>query len=278
MLVSLRQDGDAPALVEELGIGIREAEIDDYAMLEKIDFEHPVLRPFSAPGLRDFTKIHFWRHRSLQLPDPTPESIRVLASFDSGDPAWLEIRVERGRIFLFTSNWVPQESQLALSSKFVPLLYSMMRSAGFESDARRQFYAGDPVPTPGSEAEVTHPDKTTSTGASTANLPGVYTIKHEGETLTCAVNVPFEESRLEPLLPEVFVTQGVTLAGEEGQGTLPATEAEKIRLETVELEAQQKFWKWLVLAAVIILLGETWLANGGWRRSDPVDAAQPSRA
>ncbi len=173
VLLALWEGGDTPELLDAAGIRLREAEIDDYAMLEKIDFEHPVLRPFSAPGLRDFTKIHFWRYRSLELPDPAPETVRVMASFDSGDPAWLEIRVERGRIFLFTSNWVPQESQLALSSKFVPLIYSMMRAAGFESDARRQFYAGDPVPIPTPEAEVTHPDKTTSTGPSTADLPGV---------------------------------------------------------------------------------------------------------
>ncbi len=80
-------------------------------------------------------------------------------------------------------------------------------------------------------------------------------------------------------MPEVFVTRGITLAGENGQGAPPVTEAEKIRLETVELEAQQKFWKWLVLAAVFVLLGETWLANRGWAKRSPADAErQPRRA
>ena len=87
VIMALWKANDPAGLVENLGIRIQEAEVDDYAMLEKIDFEHPVLRPFSAPGLRDFTKIHYWKYRSLELPDPLPDRLRVMARYDSGDPA-----------------------------------------------------------------------------------------------------------------------------------------------------------------------------------------------
>ena len=102
------------------------------------------------------------------------------------------------------------------------------------------FYVGDRLPGIESNTEVTKPDGSVSVGEADANLPGIYTIRQGGEVLRYAVNVPFEESRLDPVLPEVFVAQGVTLAG-EAENSSPLSESEKIRLETVELEAQQKF-------------------------------------
>jgi hypothetical protein len=37
---------------------------------------------------------------------------------------------------------------------------------------------------------------------------------------------------------------------------------QKRRLHNAELENQQKLWRWLIVAALVILLMETWLA--GW--------------
>lgn len=250
---------EAPAVLSKAGIQTVEAEVPDYAMLERIDYEHPVLRPFAAPGLRDFTKIHFWKYRKLTLPES--DSIRLLASYDSGDPALLELRAGPGRVFVFTSNWTPNESQIALSTKFVPLIYSILRVAGFESDARRQFYVGDPVPVRSDAAVVTHPDKTTTTGPVRAEAPGIFAVEADGERLTHAVNVPFGESQLDPIQPETFTELGITLA-RDGSAAIAALSAdERVRLEHTELEDRQKLWKWIVLAVLAFLLVETWLAN-----------------
>ncbi len=263
VLKAIAEGAKVPALLTTLGMKVREAEVDDYAMLEKIDFEHPVLRPFSAPGLRDFAKIHVWNYRQLEIPTPAPENVRILVNYDSGDPALVEVRQGKGRIYLFTSHWTPTESQLALSSKFVPLIYSIIRVAGFENDARRQFYAGDLISGSSDTASVTSPNGNVSTGSIRAEIPGIYTVRQDGEELTYAVNVPFEESQLDPMLAEDFVAQGVNVVGSETSETQPLTQADEVRLETVELEARQKIWKWLILLAIVILLGEIWLANGG---------------
>ena len=258
VFLALWESKEPMDLLKESGMKISEAEVDDYAMLEQIDYDHPVLRPFAAPGLRDFSKIHFWKYRTVALSDPLPDHIRVLAKFDSGDPAWLEIRVGRGRIFMFASDWVPSESQLSLSSKFVPLIYSMMQTAGFDSDAKRQFYVGDRLPVPNSDAKIMGPDGAPS--SATVATPGVYTVTHEGEDLRFAVNVPVEESRLEPLLSETFTSMGITLSNSD-EAVTPVSGAQKVHLESVELEEQQKLWKWMILAVVVILLVETWVAN-----------------
>tara|TARA_R110002096_G_scaffold215310_14_gene403177 strand:- start:4673 stop:6739 length:2067 start_codon:yes stop_codon:yes gene_type:complete len=263
---ALSKGEKAQRFVEAVGVKVREAEVSDYAMLEGLDFEHPVLRPFAAPGLRDFSKIHYWKHRSLDLTDVNPDQISILANYDSGDPAVVEFKLDRGRVFLFASDWTPEESQLALSSKFVPLIYSMLSVSGFDSDARRQFYVGDQLPNFEEETNLFRPDGSLAARNESAELPGIYLAKTGAQTSSIAANIPFEESRLEVLLPEDFVTQGITLMGGNGERSASGENSDRVRLETIELEAQQKVWKWLILLAVAILLGETWLANGGLER------------
>ncbi|MHC4243590.1 MAG: BatA domain-containing protein, partial [Planctomycetota bacterium] len=105
-------------------IGSEEANVERYAMLGRIEFKHPLLMPFSEPRFGDFTQIHFWKYRRINNED-LPNA-QVLANFDSGDPASLELPVGKGSLLIFTCGWHPSDSQLALSSKFVPLFYSIL--------------------------------------------------------------------------------------------------------------------------------------------------------
>lgn len=279
ILLALKKGESVPAFVATPPLEVKEAVVNDYAMLQGIDFDHPVLRPFAGPGLRDFTKIHFWKYRKLSLPKDAADTTRVLAYFDTGDPALVEIRLNRGRAFLFTSAWTPSESQLALSSKFVPLLYSMLSTAGFESQAKRQFYAGDILPGPAPEAVMKSPDgKTLPAGQFRTDVPGIYAITQGTETFTYAVNVPVSESRLEPLKPEFFTAAGITLPRSQIATGVEPTPAEKMQMERVELEGRQKLWKWLLAAAILILLAETFLANRPARASSGGEEAAPAQA
>jgi hypothetical protein len=71
--------------------------------------------------------------------DPTSlGAARVLARFDRGAPAVLEVTVGQGRLYVLTAGWTPADSQLALSSKFVPLLWSLLEIAGARADAPAQ--------------------------------------------------------------------------------------------------------------------------------------------
>src|SRR5581483_8909122 len=115
-------------LLQQEQLKIEEVRPPSYAMLGEIDFRHPIFSPFADPRFSDFTKIHFWRYARLdanQLSDA-----HALARFDSGDPALLEVPTGAGRILILTSGWQPESSRLALSSKFVPLLYSILESGG----------------------------------------------------------------------------------------------------------------------------------------------------
>src|SRR5207249_4464156 len=90
-------------LARLLGLDHLQAEdgrVTTYAMLAEIDFRHPLLAPFADPRYSDFTKIHFWKYRRLDA--AAISGARVLAKFDSGDPAILETPVAKGRVLVLT--------------------------------------------------------------------------------------------------------------------------------------------------------------------------------
>ena len=106
-----------------------EATVREYALLAQIDFQSPLFAPFADPRFSDFTKIHFWHYRRID-PAALPGA-RVLARFESRDPAIVRVPLGKGGVIVLTSSWRPADSQLALSSKFVPMLHALLdESAG----------------------------------------------------------------------------------------------------------------------------------------------------
>lgn len=264
----------AGALSELTGVAdltIEEADTRRYAMLGQIEFAHPLLSVFSDPRFGDFTKVHFWKHRRVDL-TALPDA-RILARYDNGDPAWFEMSVGQGALIVLTSGWHPADSDLALSSKFVPLLYSVLEYGGVLTEAQAQYFVGDPVPvappTASRTAELLIRKPDGSTVELEANvemftqtdMPGIYSVESASRVKQFAVNMPAAEGRTDPMPLEELEKLGVAL-----QSPSPAT-AERVANAAVhrglvEMENEQKLWRWVVLAALIVLLTETWL--GGW--------------
>ena len=246
------------------------------AMLGEIAFDHPLFAPLAGPQFNDFTKIRFWRHRKV---DPASlGEARVLARFDGGDPAFLEKPVGKGRLVILASGWNPVDSQLARSSKFVPLMATLLEGRTPPPVELASLTVGDRVPWSGTEMiAIRKPDGSTFIpDASPAsyddtNLPGVYTISlADGGSRSFAVNLDPLESKTSPMGVETLEKLGVRLA------TGPAKEAldrEHLRqLQNAELEGRQKLWRPLILAAIGVLILETWLAGRLKRPSAPSEA------
>ena len=280
VLISLSKLSTTPtlgALIGQPGLAADEvADPTTYAMLGQIDFEHPLFAPFADPRYSDFTKIHFWKHRRLAL-DDVPGA-RVLARFDNGDPALAEMPIGKGRVWVLTSGWQPEDSQLALSSKFVPLLYAMLEQGGALRDARSQHMIGDMVALPAVPASVTvrKPDASEIQAAggekfAATDQPGIYMIGSIQPPLAFAVNLAPEESRTAPLPVEVLERFGVPI---ESQATSSPSQVQhrKERLQAAQLENRQKLWRWLIVAALVVLVLETWLAGRLTRRPATVIA------
>jgi hypothetical protein len=258
-------------------LGVVEAPTNSYAMFGQIDFEHPLFAAFADPRFSDFTKIHFWRHRQLEhsrLP-----GARIVARFDNGDAALLEVPQGKGRLLVLTSGWHPADSQLALSSKFLPLLYSILEQTGGIRSPLAQFHIGDEVNLSSFASAqaliIRKPDGSQvqlgagETRFAQTDQPGIYTLVSPQAPVRFAVNLDGSESRTAPMPVEELMRLGVPLKPPEIQ--LARQHEQKRRLHNAELENQQKLWRWLVAGALGVLLLETCLA--GWVTRRPAAQA-----
>lgn len=276
----------APASAESLAkladvtaLDVEEAIVDKDVMLGEIKFDHPLFAPFAAAQFNDFTKIHFWKYRRLD-----PRSLgeaRVLARFENGDAAVVEKAMGKGRLIVMTSGWQPVDSQLALSSKFVPLMAALLEGREARPLDAKSYVVHERVPLPVIEKTaapliIHKPDgvvvKTTPNGEFFAETdqPGVFTVDTPGGARSFAVNLDPMESKTVPLQVETLEQLGCRLASHIPK----SVDQEQLRqMYSAELENRQKLWRWLILAAIGVLIVETWLAGRVARpRSSRVEA------
>jgi len=263
------QSAMEPFIGELLGLqGISISEVEtkesDYAMLSEVDFANPLLMPFADPRYSDFTKIRFWAHRSLS--SSSENAWDMVAQFDDDTPALVEKKIGKGSVWIMTSGWQPEESQLALSTKFVPLMHSFYGDLKESDGEPVRYEVGDAIPLRASDAltMVLTPDGETvavENGVATfadTNSPGIYQVQQGQQSYKVAVNLAKEESRTSAVLPGRLEQLGVSL-GEKR--TVVATEMEQRQMRNKELEGRQKFWRWGVLGAFCFIVGETLLTR-----------------
>jgi hypothetical protein len=241
----------------------------DFALVSRVDTSHPLFAPFADARFGDFTKIHFWKHRRIKLPEQP--GLRVLAWFDGGDPFLFERMIGQGTVHVATSGWQPADSQLALSTKFVPLIDGLLRRRD-EAVVEAQYSVYEPIALPqamagqGGQAARTlvSPDgrrielATTATTFDTAEQPGIYKLNVNGQETPLAVNLSPDESRTAPLALEELERWGARI------GTKPPSEDLAMRerhLRTIELENRQKMWRWMIVGVLGLLAAETALAG-----------------
>jgi hypothetical protein len=274
VLLPMREPASAnviSSLVGGLLVSAQEAQVNSFGMFGRISFQHPLFAPFSDARYSDFTKIHFWKYRAFDLSNIT--NANVIAAFDSGEPLLAEIPVDKGRLLVLGSTWMPGDSQLALSTKFVPLLFGILEQSANLRNFAQQYLVGDVVPLPEGIAEVKLP-----TGESRAvsenrfletKEPGVY----RAGDFQFAVNVDPAESGTNPLLPEELSSHGVPLgAGVDADSQKASAERQRSLLAT-DTESRQKMWRGFLLAALAFIVVESWLSGRLSRTSAPAGCA-----
>ena len=257
------------ALVSQSTLRISEAKVDDYSMLSTIDFQHLLLQPFAGAQFNDFTKIRCWSRRKLVIePDTADDSLnslspwRTLARFDDSSPALLEQKIGEGTVWILGSGWQPEQSQLALSTKFVPLILGMFDQTLGRPAVRQTYTVGEILPIADGASVRTPSDREHFGNDSLLNHQllvsevGVYkfTDNNTGKAWQAVANLPSDESRTSPLTPDVLESFGVKLGQAPNRAELAETDRQK---RDVELEQSQSVWKWLLVAVVAILFTET---------------------
>ncbi|MDP6447704.1 MAG: VWA domain-containing protein, partial [Pirellulaceae bacterium] len=262
------QESTLVKLFDQEGLTIEEADVTDYAMFGEINFKHSLFSAFANPKFSDFTGIRFWRHRRLML--ASEQAVDVVARFDSGDPAVVEGVVDKGRLVVLCSGWHPDDSQLALSSKFVPLMARLLDRRGDRSAIDGQISIGEQIATPQIARDDTTAWAVRQPGGERLDLaasetffeqtdsPGVYQFIGSELSLPFAVNIAGSESRTEPLDSERLEQLGAKL------GESPTYQEQvdrKRQLRDLELERRQSYWRWFLVIAVVLLILETWLGG-----------------
>ncbi len=264
----------------------QQADVDRYAMLGRVEFRHPIMSPFSEPRFGDFTRIHFWKYQRIDIA-ACPDA-HVLTLYDNNDPAWFEIPVGQGTLLVFTAGWSPSDSDLALSSKFVPLLYSILEYGGSSIEQQSQYFVGDSVPIPSrltrtsSKLTIRKPDDSVvalDAGQQVfeqTDMPGVYTLESlersfDGDTASAsgtgrearqfAVNLSDRESKTAPMQTDSLEVMGVSFSPSPGSG-IEQPERTRYHSSYVDMENKQKIWRWVLALVLAVLLVEIWLA--GW--------------
>ncbi len=275
-----RDVNQAGAFYELLGLPVQpveEAAVSNYAMLQQIDFTHPAFQQFNDPRFSDFTKIHVWKYRKVQV--KSIPNAKVLATYDDGQAAFVEVNHGKGRLQLLTTGWNRDDSDLAVSSKFVPFMNALLEQATPAALLRHQKLVGDETTLV--ELGLNSEKSIVLQGEQMRQLsrddkfmfdrPGFFRFGEteelaRGDTATLvAVNLPPEESRTDPLSAERLTSFGVKLMNPvtEKQRPTELSAEQQRQLMNVELEARQQWWLWLVIVALAFIVTETLLA--AWR-------------
>jgi len=220
-----------PALQQLSGddeMTLSEAAVRDYALIGQVDFQSPLFAPFADPRFNDFTRAHFWKYRKVSGDEE--ENFASLASFNDGSPFIMHRRVDEGELYVFTSGWHPEDSQFAMSSKFVPIMMNIIHS-GRARQIQTTFVVGETVDLEEfqldkSTTKIHQPNGTVTLMADDnyqfdeTNEPGIYQIETPDQTHHFAVNLAASESETTPLEIEQMEKFGVLFASNVSKAEL----------------------------------------------------------
>lgn len=239
---------------------------------------------------------------SVAQPSAPPGSTQILASFDDGTPALLERSARGGKVLLWTSTLDNSWGDFPLHPVFVPVVQEIVRSTSGKEESIPYFEVGQPLDARfllGEPGRTAGTSRTNSAAGARGELlgylvgpsgfsadlrdgeltqpavPGFYEVRESDQSgpvrRTLAVNMDPEEAdpaRIDPAdltiaaAPQGEVAASVT-AGSEGGDLMESTDRQALLREG---EARQSAWRFLLLAAILLLIGETILAG----RSKPL--------
>lgn len=236
------------------------------AVLGETRGDHALFAPFrTTPAALGAPR--FWRYARL-----TPAvGSEVLARFDDGAPAVVERPRGEGRVIVSALALDVRESDFPLQPAFLPLVRRLaLHGSGHASAPIARLTGEIWLPRGVRRAPVVvAPDGTpmrldvsgTIPAAVTLERPGVYAAYEESidgaPRAITAVNVPATESDLTPADPrELLLGVGREVEG-GGASHAPAT--------AIEIEGQQRLWRFILLAVALALVAESLWGASGWR-------------
>jgi hypothetical protein len=233
------------------------------ATLAYVDYSHPVFEIFRGPHSGDFSSSRFFRYRRLDARDG------ILARFDDGAAALAARDFGKGRVMVWTSSLDTSWNDLALQPVFLPFLHQLVRYGARHVDTPASYTVGEaldlsrePILRKADAAALLPSGERTRLAAGTLGLelgaPGFYELRPAAGGApfqVAAANVDRTESDLAAMDPEELVA-AVQRGGPSTAG-IPAEAAPT----TDESESRQGLWRYLLMAALVLLAAETMVSN-----------------
>ncbi len=244
---------------------------ENSVILADVDYQHPIFMIFANSGHGDPSTAQFYQYYHTS----PSNSNSVLAYFDDASPAFLERQIGAGKVILFTSSFDTEWNNLPVKAIFLPILYQTLQYVASEKKGHKSYLVGQPVSLnnlpvgeiadgqlsvqlpSGSKVDLDKPifNRTYE--------PGIYQIQRKGKNRKpdyFAVNVDTKESDLTPL--DLADFQKAVLEDSEQEIQSVTIIPPKFNEQQ---ERHQKLWRFVVLGIIILLVGETWLANRTYR-------------
>ncbi len=263
--------GEKPFLPCNLTAAVGDAaNHEQFNIIAVVKYEHPIFAPFIDPNHGDFGTAHFYRHFQTALFADANE----LARYDDGQPALIEQQYGKGHVLLFTSTFDTEWTDFPQHGVFLPFIHESVKYLALKkSEEKKDYLVNEPVElseyeqTPRATVAIFNPAEeeyrtnVNDEGAvlyEQTDAPGIYSAHTEGNTRYFAVNVDTIESNLTPRDAEELTS---SLINKETTKVASLTPAAEIKEYHKEVEGNQQFWWYMLMALLLLAVGEMFLAN-----------------
>ena len=212
-------------------------------------------------GPVDLSEVRIRSHYLLTANDAGMDA-GVLARLSSGEPWLVEGSTPRGPYLLLASDLEPESTNLAVTTAMVPLLEWVVARWGNADGTARDLIAGGVIATPPTATAVRDPQGAIHPVDGTQPFrvtpwTGLYEILQNDSILgLVAVNAPASESVLDPIESDelhALVPGAITEVADTARWTRALFSTGR----------GPEVWRWLLVAAVLVLLAESLVAAAG---------------
>ena len=139
-------DNAAREFAESIGLDVKGMRYENtspsrYELLTWVNLDHPVFAGFQGHLYNDFSGLRF--HQYVELAEPAEDGGTVLAKFESGAPAMVEVAIGQGTLIVWPFAVELTATNLPKSSRFVPLLYETMLHLCRVEESESSWFVGD---------------------------------------------------------------------------------------------------------------------------------------
>ncbi|MEG1979327.1 MAG: BatA domain-containing protein [Victivallaceae bacterium] len=236
-----QDSGNMRELLSRFGFETEQRSVKGTFRFEMINFDHPIFFPYRNLKISNWFEVLFFDVPKIKL----PSGGQIVAAFNGGIPAIIDLRYRKGHIYLLASSLQKEHTNWPTFSTFLPFWRELAKISAQSVRSKYDF-------------ETTSGEMSGINGKIPLNSPGVYSLqqKENQPAKLYAVNHPAVESDLLIDCGEIpykqLQTEKTTSAN---TGEITAKKVEDYEFPNTEI------LKYLILAALILLLAEEMLAS-----------------